>query len=157
MEEELANLNIVEDEEISIQAVEDEVETEEDYNMCMVGNILENLWHPLGGISITDIGKKRVQFRIYNMIDLKRVIDGMPWFFNKHLIVFHKLENEEDPLKVPLFYALLWVQIHNLPMGFMSEGMVQQFGNSIGQFMEYNAMLVIRGVRNYMRRMKLDV
>ncbi|MBA0738326.1 hypothetical protein Gogos_011702 [Gossypium gossypioides] len=74
--------------------------------MCMVGrvltdsvvhfssirNMLANLWHPLGGISITDIGEKRVLFRFYNMIDLNRVIDGMPWFFNRHLIVFHKLE-----------------------------------------------------------------
>ncbi|MBA0555996.1 hypothetical protein Golob_026139, partial [Gossypium lobatum] len=87
MEEELANLNIVDDEEISVQAVEDEVGT--NYSMCMVGrvltdsvvhfpsirNMLANLWHPLGGISITDIGKKRVLFRFYNMIDLKRVID----------------------------------------------------------------------------------
>lgn len=137
MEEELANLNIVDDEEISVQAVEDEVGT--NYSMCMVGrvltdsvvhfpsmrNMLANLWHPLGGISITDIGEKRVLFRFYNMIDLKRVIDGMPWFFNRNLIVFHKLENEEDHLQVPLFYALFSVQIHNLLMGFMSEGMAQ--------------------------------
>ncbi|MBA0613013.1 hypothetical protein Godav_013535, partial [Gossypium davidsonii] len=86
-------------------------------------NMLANLWHPLGGISITDIGEKRVLFRFYNMIDLKRVIDGMPWFFNRNLIVFYKLENEEDHL---------------------------QFGNFIGQFMEYDATLVTRGVRNYM-------
>ncbi|KAG8491474.1 hypothetical protein CXB51_014692 [Gossypium anomalum] len=36
--------------------------------------------------------------------DLKRVIEGMPWTFSTHLIVFHKLESREDPLQVPLVF-----------------------------------------------------
>ncbi|MBA0671351.1 hypothetical protein Goklo_024373, partial [Gossypium klotzschianum] len=89
IEEELANLNIDEDDETLVQAVEEDVGIEKNYNLCM-----------LGGISITNIRQKRVLFRFYNRIDLKRVIDGM----------------------------------------------AQQFGNFIGQFLEYDATLVIWGV-----------
>ncbi|MBA0648241.1 hypothetical protein Goklo_016004 [Gossypium klotzschianum] len=39
------------------------------------------LWHPLGGVSITGIGEKRVMFQLYYEVDIKRVIDGMPWSF----------------------------------------------------------------------------
>ncbi|MBA0772888.1 hypothetical protein Gotri_008201 [Gossypium trilobum] len=89
MEEELANLNIVDEEEEPIQTLEDEDTIEEEYNLCLVGrvltdsvvhfpsmrNILAKLWHSLEGISITEIEEKRILFRFYNKIDLKR--EGM--------------------------------------------------------------------------------
>ncbi|MBA0805630.1 hypothetical protein Gohar_005126, partial [Gossypium harknessii] len=89
MEEELANLNIVDEEEEPVQTLEDEDTIEEEYNLCLVGrvltdsvvhfpsmrNILAKLWHPLEGISITEIEEKRILFRFDNKIDLKR--EGM--------------------------------------------------------------------------------
>ncbi|KAH1082626.1 hypothetical protein J1N35_022387 [Gossypium stocksii] len=62
MEEELSNLNIDEIKDIPVKFVEEEVEFDEDYNLCLVGrvltesvmhfpslrNMLANLWHPLG-------------------------------------------------------------------------------------------------------------
>lgn len=96
------------------------------------------------GIVITNFGEKRVMFRFFNIIDLKMVMEDMPFLFNKHLIVFHKLEEGEDPMQVLHIYALFWVQVHNLLMGFMSKGITRKFGNFIGQFMEYDAALVTR-------------
>ncbi|MBA0737194.1 hypothetical protein Gogos_010667 [Gossypium gossypioides] len=93
---------------------------------------LANLWHPLGGVSITDIGEKRVLFIFYYEVDIKRVIEGMPWSFNRHLIIFHPMGPGEDPLQVPLIYIEFWLQIHNLPMEVISEGLARKFGNSIG-------------------------
>ncbi|MBA0570072.1 hypothetical protein Golob_003759, partial [Gossypium lobatum] len=75
MEEELANLNIVDE--------------KEDYKLCLVGrvltdsmvlflsmrNTLVDLWHPLEGVSIIDIVEKGSLFRFYYEIDLKRAID----------------------------------------------------------------------------------
>lgn len=39
-------------------------------------------------MEVTDIGAKRFQFRFYNRVDLQRVLDGSPWFFSNHLIVW---------------------------------------------------------------------
>ncbi|MBA0803046.1 hypothetical protein Gohar_013296 [Gossypium harknessii] len=92
------------------------------------------------------------------MIDFKRVVEGMPWFFNRHLITFHKMKRGEDPLQIPLNHAIFWVQVHNLPLGFLTKGMANQFGNLIGQFLEYDTNLVIKGVRKFMHiRVKLNV
>ncbi|MBA0582031.1 hypothetical protein Gorai_024184 [Gossypium raimondii] len=112
MEKELAILNIDEIEDMPVRSIKEEVGFDEDYNLCLVGqlltesvvhfsllrNTLTNLWHPLRGIPITNIGEKRVMFQFYYMIDLKRVMDGMPWFFNRHLLIFYKMEKGEDPM-----------------------------------------------------------
>ncbi|KAH1083205.1 hypothetical protein J1N35_022966 [Gossypium stocksii] len=87
MEENFGNLNIDEDEEIPVRFTEEDVDFVEDYSWCLVGqvltesivhfmsmrNTLANLWHPLRGISITNIGDKRGLFRFYNEIDFKKV------------------------------------------------------------------------------------
>lgn len=42
-------------------------------------------------------------------------------------------------------------KIHNLPIGFTTEGMARQFGDFIGNFLEYDASLLMRRVSQYMR------
>ncbi|KAK5784667.1 hypothetical protein PVK06_039193 [Gossypium arboreum] len=91
MEENFGNLNIDDDEEVLVRFAEEDEDVIEDYSWCLVGGTL-------AGISITDIGEKRILFRFYNQIDFKTVVEGMAWFFNRHLIIFHKMERGEDPL-----------------------------------------------------------
>ncbi|TYH95269.1 hypothetical protein ES332_A12G094400v1 [Gossypium tomentosum] len=80
MKADLANLNLEdeddEEDEEPISCEKDSIETKDDYRFCLVGKVLTdcvvhflflkktlaNLWHPLGGVSITDIGEKRYVF-----------------------------------------------------------------------------------------------
>ncbi|GMI85604.1 hypothetical protein like AT3G31430 [Hibiscus trionum] len=165
MEENLASLSIEDVEEEAFKVPSDLLESEDEYALCLVGkfltstvihflamrNTLADLWHPLGGISITDLGEKRICFRFYTEVDLNRVLEGCPWFFNGHLLLLRRLDKGEDPLHVPLELASFWVQIHNLPAGLMSEGMAKQFGKFIGQFIKYDSKLLITGRKQYMR------
>ncbi|KAH1063384.1 hypothetical protein J1N35_028371 [Gossypium stocksii] len=148
MEDELANLNLADDEEEAVYGQEEEG-VEEEFNFFMVGrvfiksavhfplikNVLAELWHPIEGVTISEIEDKRVLFRFYNKIDVQRVVDGLPWFFNRHLIIFHRLMKGEDPVQV---------QIHNLPPSFMSEGMTKQLVNFIEDFLDYDALLATK-------------
>lgn len=86
-------------------------------NFQSMKTILANLWHPLGGVTITDIGDKWFLFQFYCEADLSRIIKGAPWTFNNHLLVFEQLQSGVDPLEVLLIKAMFWVQIHNLPAG----------------------------------------
>ncbi|MFQ6649259.1 hypothetical protein Gotur_023118 [Gossypium turneri] len=111
MEEELANLNIVVDEEEPVQAFDGEDYAEEDFNFCLVGrvltdnifhfpsmrNLLAELWHSIERISITKIEDKRILFRFYNKVDLHRVWDVynlslglMPEGFSKVVWKFYR-------------------------------------------------------------------
>ncbi|MBA0598249.1 hypothetical protein Gorai_008021 [Gossypium raimondii] len=72
MEEELANLNMVDRKKESVLAQGNEEVIEEDYSLFLVGrvltdgvvhfpsmrNALADLWHPLKGVAITEIRKK---------------------------------------------------------------------------------------------------
>lgn len=156
---ELANLNIIDEEEDPMVVLGVNNDDEESYDLCLVGrvltdsvvnfpslrNTLADLWHPLRGVSITELENKRILFRFYSEIDLKRVLDGMPWFFNRHLIVFHRLRRGEEPNLIPLWHTAFWVQVHNLPIGVTSEGTTRQLGDFVGKFMEYDSSVVTKG------------
>ncbi|MBA0845298.1 hypothetical protein Goarm_022731 [Gossypium armourianum] len=74
MEDAMANMKLIDDEEDEIQEIVG-VETFA-YQFCLVGrcltdsvvhfpslrNTMADLWHPIGGICITDLGKKRFKY-----------------------------------------------------------------------------------------------
>ncbi|MBA0729475.1 hypothetical protein Golax_020356 [Gossypium laxum] len=66
-------------------------------------NTMVKLWHPLGGVLVSDLGEKQYLFKFYHELDIDPVINGAPWTFNNQLLVFHQMEEVEDPLQVPLF------------------------------------------------------
>ncbi|MBA0592301.1 hypothetical protein Gorai_009284, partial [Gossypium raimondii] len=66
-------------------------------------------------------------------------MDGDPWTFNNHLLVYHRLQLGEDPLRVPLHFVDYWIQVHDLSPGLMSEGMIKQSGAFLGTYIDYDA------------------
>ncbi|MBA0729695.1 hypothetical protein Golax_020490 [Gossypium laxum] len=133
MEDELANLHLAGEEEDAFQ--EDPNETDHHLQFCLLGtcltnsvvhfqslqNTMANLWHPIGGIAIINLGEKRYLFKFFYAIDIKRVLDGRLWFFNNHILLLHKLRLPDDPLTINLNYIVFWIQIHDLPPCLMSE------------------------------------
>lgn len=79
MEEDPANLSISEEEEIPFRGQDNADAVEEDFWFWLVGkvftnnvvnfpslrNTLADLWHPLRGVTISDIGDKRILFRFF--------------------------------------------------------------------------------------------
>lgn len=57
-----------------------------------------------------------------------------------------------------LFHVAFWVQVHNLPLGFMTSTVGTHMRNYIGTFMEYDKSNNTNLWRKYMRlRVSLDV
>ncbi|MBA0809004.1 hypothetical protein Gohar_024696 [Gossypium harknessii] len=98
MERGIADLSIEDGEEEAFP-VPDGVEPQNSvYNLCLVGrfltssvvhfpamrNMMANLWHP-------------------------RVITGVPWTFNNHILIMHILQDNEDPMSISLVYSDFWV------------------------------------------------
>lgn len=71
---------------------------------------MANVWHPIKGVQILDLGEKRFLFKFFHRWDMDRVLKGSPWTFNNHLLLLHHLKKGEDPLKVPLIFTIFWVQ-----------------------------------------------
>ncbi|XP_017647701.1 uncharacterized protein At4g02000-like [Gossypium arboreum] len=170
MEEALANLNLLNEEEEAFQ--EDVRTVDHVYSLCLVGccltdsvvhfpslrNTLADLWHPIKGICISDLGGKRFLFQFFHEVDIQRVLLGTPWFFNIHLLLLHRIQPGENPLLVPLNLANCWVQIHDLPPGLMTVSMAEQFGNFLGQFLDYDMSFSSKGFHTFMHiKARLEV
>ncbi|KAK5824612.1 hypothetical protein PVK06_019393 [Gossypium arboreum] len=169
MEEELANLRLL-DEEEAFQ--EEAAVVGRSYQFCLVGrcltysvvhfpylrNTMADLWHPIGGICISDLGKKRYLFQFFHDVDVQRVLSNTPWFFNNHLIILQKVQKGGDRSAILLNFIEFWVQIHDLPPGLITKTIAMQFREFLGKFLEYDTSILTLGLEKFMRtRVRLDV
>ncbi|KAH1083136.1 hypothetical protein J1N35_022897 [Gossypium stocksii] len=117
MKEELANLSLLDDEEEAFQG--ESVVVDSTYQNYLVGhcltdsvvhfpslrNTMADLWHPIGGVCIIDLGDKRYLFQFFHEVDVHWVLVGASWFFNNHLLILQRLLNSEDPAAMVLNFA----------------------------------------------------
>ncbi|MBA0789556.1 hypothetical protein Gotri_025506, partial [Gossypium trilobum] len=119
---------------------------------------MADIWHPIGGICITDLGEKWYLFQFFNEVDIARVLVGTPWFFNNHLLILKRITYGENSATLELNSTEFWVQVHDLPPGLMSEQLAKQLGNFCGGFIGYDSATLASGSKKYMRvRVCLDV
>ena len=90
-------------------------------------------------------------FSFFHEIDITRVLEEGPWKFDQHLLIFHRLEDNEQPTRVPLFLTMIWVHVRDLPLGFMSEKVGVSIGNYIGNFVKSDVHNFDGFWKNYMR------
>ncbi|MBA0586289.1 hypothetical protein Gorai_017033 [Gossypium raimondii] len=124
MENDLANLRIDNKEDEAWELHGEEGLGKSLYEYCLVGyfliasvvhfqavrNAMENLSHPLRGVLISDLGEKHYLFKFYHKVDIDRVVNEPPWTFNNHLLLFHRLKGEEDPLQISLLEDLEYIE-----------------------------------------------
>lgn len=117
MEEGLANLHLLNEEEDAFCESAEVVDNQYCFSLvgwCLMDNVVHfssmrntmtDLWHPIGGIHIADLGEKRVFVPFFNQVDKNRVLFGTPWFFNNHLLNLNMIALGEDPMIVPLLVS----------------------------------------------------
>ncbi|MBA0767258.1 hypothetical protein Gotri_016168, partial [Gossypium trilobum] len=113
---------------------------------------------PTCGYYNSQFGQTMILFRFYAEVDIARVLQGSPWSFNNHLLVFHHLFPGEDPLQMPLCFVDFWVQVHHVLIGYYSEDLTRQFGNFHGTFLAFDSTNFTSGSHHSLRvRVKMDV
>lgn len=152
IDEQLAHLN-VEDEENEDLIFEGDVEEEVNkYELCLVGRFLTeknintramktkiaDVWKPTMGINIKELETGIYLFQFFHKEDKQWVINGGPWNFDNAMLLLEEIPIGEEPLKVPLWFLKIWIQIHDLPNSFMTEAVGQQLGNFFGSFVQYD-------------------
>lgn len=151
-----ANISIEEEEESGLIVAADEEVNEGkgriNSRFCLVGCFLTGkvinfaamkhtmtlLWHPGKGVCIRDLFPTLFLFQFFHEIDVKRVVESGPWTFDQHILLIKRLEENEQPQNIPLFFTSFWIQVYNPPIGFMSEKILKDIGNYIGIFVEYD-------------------
>ncbi|KAM6563556.1 hypothetical protein CsatB_023554 [Cannabis sativa] len=161
-----------EEEGVLITGESEEEEQAFDDRWCLVGKFLTgrtidfdamrymmaSLWQPGRGVYIKELDTNRYLFQFYHEIDIQAVIDGSPWTFNRIQLVFHRLKRGEDPRLIHLHKLDMWIQLHDLKYGFMSDWVVKHVGNYIGTYVKSDPKNFVRIWRDYLRvRVTIDI
>jgi 14-3-3 protein epsilon len=142
-----------------------DLSSDELLELCLVGTLLSNkfnrfhvmkehlanLWKPGQGVSISAIEENKFLFQFFHLWDMERVFQGGPWLFDNHMLVLKKLKVGDDPLTTELDAAEMWVQIFNLPFGYMSPSIGELIGSHLGRFVKYDDYNSYGAWRLYMR------
>lgn len=172
LSDQLSGLDI-EEEENDAFVFEGEVDEEVNkYELCVVGRFLTernvnvramktkmaDVWRPAMGINIKEIEPGIFLFQFYHKEDMNWVLKGGPWSFDNAMLILAEVPKGEEPLNVSLWNINMWIQIYELPTGFMSESVGQQLGNFFGEFLEYDHKNNASLWRECMRiKVRLDV
>lgn len=171
IDRQMASLDIA-DEENEELVFDENVEEVNKYELCLVGRFLSektineramksklaDIWKPAMGITIKEIDPGIYLFQFYHIEDLKWVMNGGPWSFDNIMLALATIPNGENPLNVPLLSVNIWIQIHGLPSGFMTETVGKLLGNFFGEFLLYDQKNDSSLWRDCMRlKIKLDV
>lgn len=102
-----------------------------DVRFCLVGRFINEglvmsmqhtlalLWRPGKGGWVKNIDVNLYVFQFYHELDIKRVIIGSPWTFNRQVLLIARMHIEEAPREVRLNKVDLWVQVYDMRYGFM--------------------------------------
>ncbi|XP_012080776.1 uncharacterized protein At4g02000-like [Jatropha curcas] len=127
-------------------------------NYNAMTQIMTFLWTPTLGIQPKELNGRLYIYQFCHEYDLNHIIEMSPWMFDNHLLLLEKMEGHNHPMEVPLFYTRIWVQVHDLQVGFMSERVMRDIGEVIGEFVSTNLNNFTRMWKSYMRiRVRLDV
>lgn len=143
-----ANLSIEDEEDGGIVGVEEGQERtdnfilvekfliEKNINFQAMQNVLASLWRSKEGMEVHDIGGYIYSFVFYHIMDLCKVIEGGPWSFEQTMLVYHRMQDTKDVHEVFLNEVDVWVQVHDIPRGLISETVLKSIGSFIGTYVK---------------------
>ncbi|XP_062113383.1 uncharacterized protein At4g02000-like [Humulus lupulus] len=174
--EKIFEISLFEEDEGGLAIQEGDVAAVDDsdfnWRLCLVGRFiapgsldfpsmqqtLAALWKPGKGVYMKELDTNKFLFQFFHEIDIKRVIDGSPWFFNQRVLVISRMESNCNPRLISLNTLDLWVQVHDLPIGFMTSRILEAVGGFIGKFKESCPKNFMGVWRDYMRiRITIDL
>ncbi|XP_031095276.1 uncharacterized protein LOC115999574 [Ipomoea triloba] len=134
------------------------VVTDRTIKLVVFRDVMAKAWRPVRGVNIRELGSNRFLFTFFHEKDIARVLNEGPWTFDQNLVLLRRLENGDDPRSLELSLATFWIQVHSLPLGFMSERVAKIIGNFVGSFVAADPRNFEGGVKSFMRvRVTVDV
>lgn len=132
--------------------------TERSVNVCAMKTKMADIWRPSMGINIKEIEQGIFLFQFYHMEDMNWVLRGGSWSFDGAMLVLSEISKGEELVSVSLWHLNMWVQLYDLPTGYMTEAVGKQLGDFFGEFLEYDHKNNTSIWREYMRiKVRLDV
>ena len=102
-------------------------------NMEVIAKTFNPLWRAKNGFKIQSFGDHKFLFIFDNKEDVDRILEGEPWTFDKHLVVMNRYEDESTLQDVKFEKTKLWVQLHGIPIKYMTIEAAKKIGSVLGE------------------------
>ncbi|KAL5801162.1 hypothetical protein ACOSQ3_032794 [Xanthoceras sorbifolium] len=114
--------------------------------MCLFGKLIANkeinreafrsamprIWRTTKDLEIEAMGMNMFVFRFKCEWDRKRILEGGPWCFDKHLLVLREAHGIGKVSDIDFQFSPMWIQLHNIPLVCMSKDMGRSLGEMVG-------------------------
>lgn len=97
---------------------------------------MTTLQRPVRSVYIKQLDSNKFIFRFYHEVDIMRVIEGSPWTFGRFHLVFQRINERDNPRTLEIKKIDLWVQLHDMGAGFMSQRVATYIGNYTGMYVD---------------------
>lgn len=119
---------------------------------------LASVWQLIRKVFIEQLEPNLFTFQFYHEIDVNNMLGGGPGTFKKSVLAPKLLEGSEDSHMVVLNNLPIWVQVLQLPTGFMFKVIAKDIDNKLGGFIASDPKNFSEVWRPYMCiRVNLDV
>lgn len=72
------------------------------FNAPALINLMKSVWRPIKTMVVDTIEENCFLFKFHGRADADRVLEGRPWFFNKHILLLEEASVEIQPRKLVL-------------------------------------------------------
>ncbi|XP_019159652.1 PREDICTED: uncharacterized protein LOC109156249 [Ipomoea nil] len=93
-------------------------------------------WHPVSGVQAMEIQPGLFLFVFHHITDVQRVLNEGPLSFGNSTLVCKQVPDGAMQASVVLDMVDMWVQVHDLPMGYTSELILEHIGNFLRTFVK---------------------
>ncbi|KAL5831266.1 hypothetical protein ACOSQ4_016620 [Xanthoceras sorbifolium] len=120
--------------------------------------IIPKSWRIRYGVKVEVVHENTFVFQFEDVMDRNCVLKGGSWSFNNALLVL-EASTGSGALATMLFsYAEFWVQLHNVPLLFMTRDIGYFLGSQIGQVVEVDIGSSGDCLRKYLRTcVRIDI
>ena len=101
--------------------------------MEVIAKTFTPLWRARDGFKMNSFGDHKVLFTFEKKDDVERILEGEPWSFDKHLVVMSRYENGSPLQDIRFEKTKLRVQIHGLPIKYMTIEVAKKIGSVLGE------------------------
>ncbi|GMY22288.1 protein at-4/1 [Fagus crenata] len=110
--------------------------TDKYFNKEALKSSMLRLWGLACGITIQTIGANLFVFQFKDEFERERVLQGTPWLFDNHLLALIVFDGSCPAQQVRFTHSCFWVQLHGVPMIYMTKETGERVGNAIGTTLE---------------------
>ncbi|XP_075654803.1 uncharacterized protein At4g02000-like [Castanea sativa] len=90
------------------------------------------LWQSRNDFKVRNAGDHKLLFVFDNAEEVEKFMASKPWSFDRHMVVLQKLDSAVPVHDMAFNTVSLWVQVHNIPVTFLSRGVAEDLCDAMG-------------------------